>query len=426
MYSRTGMERPITMNEFFLRSFVSKLSSMMHQNYNLHDVWSLYNEGAYQEAYNTLLYIIDSQSKSTMLGNLYVLCAELELRVSEDPCKALRHLEKAQQIGCLDLALYYEIRGNVMCRLGKHDKGIQDIYNGLAIQHSVGKLVNLGRWLSFLKDERADGVWEQVLDEDPNNCAAFIYIGLKAAQTGNRDKAMLMVEKAKELKPSAENVFEIGTLYYELNLFDDALKAYFKAYKLRYEPKCSLYTAIASSYFSLGDYKSAIEYASRALDLNYNDDYAKDVLLNSTEEAGDEYILDRLIEAYPNTCLGFIILAQKSLKHNEYLKIYEILSNAKTLKSSPTELFYIGRIFDLLSCWEQALDEFLESYKLGYYNKGQLYGSIAECYFYLNDYDLAINYAIRALSIDLGDEYAKDILYACRQEVWVSEFGDNY
>ena len=420
------MERSITMAEFFLRSFISKLSSMMYRSYNLHDVWPLYYKGAYQEAYNNLLNIIDSQSKSTLLGNLYVLLAELELRVSEDPCKALRHLEKAQQIGCLDLARYYEIRGNVMCKLGKHDKGIQDIYNSIAIKHSVDKLVNLGRWLSFLRDERADGVWEQVLDEDPNNCAAYIYIGLKAARTGNRDKAILMVKKARELKPSAENVFEIGTLYHELNLFDDALKAYFKAYKLRYESRYPLYTAIACSYFSLGDYKSAIKYASKALDLNYNDDYAKDVLLSSTEETEDEYILDRLIEAYPNTCLGFIILAQKSLKHNESLKIHEIISKAKTLKSSPTELFYIGRIFNLLSCWEHALDKFLESYKLGYHNKGQLYGSIADCCFYLNDYDLAINYAIRALIINPDDEYAKDILYACRQEVWGSEFGDNY
>lgn len=414
------------MAEFFLRGIVSKLSTMMRRNYNLHYVWSLYDKRAYQEAYTILLNIIDSQPQHPMLGNLYVLCAELELKANENPCKARQLLEKAQQVGCLDLSRYYEVRGNVMCRMGEHDKGIQDIYNSLAIHPTVNRLANLGRWLSSLNDERAKGVWEQVLEEDPNNCAAHTYVGLEAAQSANRDKALLMAKKAERLKSSAEDVFEIGQLYYELNLFNDALKAYLEACKLRYEPKSPLYAAIAASYFSLGDYESAIKYACRALEFNFNDDYAKDVLLSSTEKAGDEHILDMLIESYPNTCLGFIFLSQKALKQNESLKIHEILSKAKPWKPSPTEIFYIGRLYYLLWCWEKALNVFLESDKLGYHNKGQLYNSIADCCFHLSDYDLAIDYSIRSLSINPEDKYSKDILYACREATWGSEYGDNY
>ncbi len=74
----------------------------------------------------------------------------------------------------------------------------------------------------------------------------------------------------------------------------------------------------------------------------------------------------------------------------------------------------------------KLLKSTLKADKLGYNYKPRLYESIAYCYYWLEKYDAAIQYAIKLLAIDPDDENAKEVLYSCRKEVWGSEFGDNY
>ena len=110
------------------------------------------------------------------------------------------------------------------------------------------------------------------LVQDPNNCSAHICLGIEAVKSGDRDKALDMVKRAENLSPTIRDYLDIGRLYFELEQFQDALNVLLDADKSGYEPKGFLYSAIANCYCSLGDYGAAIEYSSRAIDLNFDAD----------------------------------------------------------------------------------------------------------------------------------------------------------
>ena len=136
--------------------------------------------------------------------------------------------------------------------------------------------------------------------------------------------------------------------------------------------------------------------------------------------------MDSLVEEYCDTCLAFILHAQESIRKKNFSEAREMIAKAEHLDPSPAEVRNIGRVYHNLGHWEKALNIYLECERLGYDNKSLLYASIADCYCLLEDWDKAIQYAIKALAINPDDEYAKDVLYACRKEVWGSDFGDNY
>ena len=103
-----------------------------------------------------------------------------------------------------------------------------------------------------------------------------------------------------------------------------------------------------------------------------------------------------------------------------------MVSIAEQLDPSPIEMFSIAHLWYELEDFERTLQTCLKADKLGFNDKARLYGVITICYYWLDNYDAAIQYAIKLLVIESNDEYAKDVLYACREEVWGSELGDNY
>jgi len=269
-------------------------------------------------------------------------------------------------------------------------------------------------------------IWEQVLQEEPENCLAHIYIGQAAAKSGDRDKALFMVNKSKRLNPSVEEIFEVGNLYYQLKMFRDALREYLEAMRLGYKDKGRAYAAISDCYVSMSDYARAAQYANKALKLNADFDDVKDILLWSAENGGAASMLNTLVRERRQTCLAFLLLAQESLQKKDSLKAEEIVSEAERLKPSAVEMYYIGRLWYNLGAFEKALNILRRCERLGYENKGMLYDSVANCHMCMGDYDEAIKYAVMSLVINPDDQNAKDVLYACREATWGSEFGDNY
>ncbi|HUU18312.1 MAG TPA: CDC27 family protein [Sedimentisphaerales bacterium] len=372
--------------------------------------FDLYDKRNYREAYAVLRDIMEIQPRWSKVGDLYVWCADLELLVNDNIYKARQLLDKACELGCSDMASYYNTRGYVSWRTGERDSGIQDIERSVALDPSITNLKILAKVLSSDRDRNATSICHRIFEHNPKNCSAHIYLGMEAAKSGDRGKALLMIKRAERLNPTACDFFEIGRLYHELEQFKNAVNAYIEANRRHYEPKGTLYGAIATCYFSLGDYDAAIEYASKGVALNFNDNYAKDVLLWSVEKKGAGPILDRLVEENRDTCLAFILLAQQAFKQKDFSRAREMVSKAKQFEPSPIEMYHIGRLCVNLGHFEKALNAYLECERLGYNNKGLLYDSIASCYLYLEDSGAAIQYASRALDLDFNDDYAKDIL----------------
>ena len=250
------------------------------------DYFDLYDKGAYREAYAVLHDIMESQPRWSKVGNMYVWCANLELLVNNDVCKAQQFLDKGRELGCSDMADYYRLHGYVLWRTGERDKGMQDVEKSIALDPRVSNLTTLGRMLSFINSERAMNVWQRVLEKDPKNCLAHIYVGWEAAKSGDRGKALLMAKRAEKLNPSVDNIFEIGQLCHELEEYQIALNAYQDANLRGYADKAILYASIAACYLSLEQASAARKYAEWAVQSNPENDYVKDIWQTCHERYG--------------------------------------------------------------------------------------------------------------------------------------------
>lgn len=265
------------MAKFTLRRILSKLCPRFFQTPNSDDYFALYDKGAYREAYAVLRDIMESQHRWSKSGDMYVWCADLELLVNDDLCKARELLDKARELGCHFMACYYRAHGYVLWRSGDRQRGLQELEKSVASAPNLINLTTLGQVLSSDDDKRAMSIWQRVLEQDPNNCTAHIYLGRESAKSGDRGKALLMIKRAEKLNPTVRDFVEIGGSYKELGEFQNALNAYFEANRLGDEPKGPLYASIAVCYFSLGEKSLARKYAEWAIRSNPENDYVKKV-----------------------------------------------------------------------------------------------------------------------------------------------------
>jgi tetratricopeptide (TPR) repeat protein len=182
----------------------------------------------------------------------------------------------------------------------------------------------------------------------------------------------------------------MGRVYRELGEYKKALDAYGKASKCDFQPGSDWYSAMACCVLRMGNLSGAAEGAAKALDLNFNNDFAKDVLFDlvggTTEQVSLEAVLNKLMDEHDGTCFTSILLAQKALKLKNTSEVRELLGKAKQLQPSPSEMFHIGGIYHSLQCWQEALDSCFQSERLGYHHRDRLYGAIAACYYFCNDH----------------------------------------
>lgn len=378
---------------------------------NFDEYFALYDKGAFDKAYTVLQNIMESQPQHSKDGDLYLWCAELELLVNDDVGRARQLLDKAHDLDCSDLAFYYSISGHVFWRTGEYDRGIQELEKSVELNPNISNLRALGKVLSYDHDRDSISVCRRILEQDPQNCSAHIYLGIEAAKVGDRDRALLMVKQAEKLSPTAHDFFGIGWLYNELEIYNKALSAFLEADSLGYDPKGPLYVALAACYCSMDDYVEAIEYSSRALDISFKDDYAKDVLLRSVEKEGSESILDSLVKKFPDTCLAFIFLAKKAIIEENVSKALEMLTKASQLYLSMAEMRDIGRMYHNLGHYKKALNKYLEVKKLSCDEDKEsiLNAAIADCYISLGDANAAKKYIQLAVQCDPDDDYVKEI-----------------
>lgn len=241
------------------------------------DYFALHAKGAFREAYAVLREILDTDPRWSKVGDLYVWCAELELHLTDDLSKVRQLLEKARDLGCRYPAPYLRARGMLRWRMGEHDEGIRDLEKSVELEPSITNLMTLGKVLSEDADDRAFGVWQQVLDQDPNNCLAHVYLGVLSLKSGDRGKAILLAKRAERLAASAADYREVGRLYQQAQEFSSAIKAYLNAEGLGYERKGELYATLAVCYLSLGDNEAGRKYLQWAQKCDPENEYVRRV-----------------------------------------------------------------------------------------------------------------------------------------------------
>jgi tetratricopeptide (TPR) repeat protein len=205
-----------------------------------------------------------TQPYLSQVGDLHVMCANLELTIGDDISKARESLDRARELGCRDMASCYRAHGYVLWAAGERESGIRELQESVALDPTIVNLAMLGKVLSSEGDERAKDIWRRVLEQDPESCLAHIYLGILAAKTGDKDKALLMARKAEEGHPTAHDVEQIAWLYGEIGDIKTALNRYLEADRLGREPKGPLYARIAACQFELGNIREGCECLDRA------------------------------------------------------------------------------------------------------------------------------------------------------------------
>ena len=241
------------------------------------EYFALYAKGAYREAYAVLRDVMATVPGLSEMGDLYVWCAGLELAIGDDAPKAREFLDTALRLGCPDMASYNRLHGYVLWRTGEREAGIRELEKSVELEPDAVNLSMLGRVLSYEGDKRAADIWGRVLEQDPQDCQAYIYLGMLAARTGDKGTALLMVKKAEELHPTAHNVEEIARLYAEAGEVRMALDRYLEAERAGKEANGPLYANIAACHFELGNTREGCTYLEQAHRCNPDHTYVKEM-----------------------------------------------------------------------------------------------------------------------------------------------------
>ena len=272
-----------------LKRILSKLFPKLLQHHDFGSVLRMYDQGDFSGAYASLCKVMENETIWSKDGDVYSLWAKLELLANHNPRKALEHLEKAKQLNCPSIGYYYVVYAEALWDEGEHEKAIQYFEKGVVEDPNASHLGDLAWAYSFMRDKRAISVWQRVLEKDPESCLAHTFIGLEAARSGDRDKALLMAKRAEKLNPSIGELYDIGTVYHELCEFQSAINKYLEAKRLGYDEDKEglLNAAIADCYISLGDSTEAQKYIQCAMRRYPENEYVKEIWHEYKEKFGE-------------------------------------------------------------------------------------------------------------------------------------------
>jgi tetratricopeptide (TPR) repeat protein len=275
------------MYKYNLPKYVMKLLTSQREKSLFEEYSELYEKGEYRKAYHVLMDIHDRYPQHPRIGNIYLQGANLELIINDDIIRAKEYLDKVNESNCDMMWDYYRYYGYILRRMNENEKGIEYLEKSVQLNSTECTFIVLGQVLSSIKDKRALDIWKKVLSKNPNSCIAHIYLAREEYNSGNREKALQLVNKAKELNPTDEDYFELGRLYIEIREYQSAIDAYMKSDELGREPKGLTYAAISDCYFAMDQNNLAQKYIQLAMKYNPRSDIVKRVLEGLKEEGLD-------------------------------------------------------------------------------------------------------------------------------------------
>src|SRR5439155_12249711 len=132
---------------------------------------------------------------------------------------------------------------------------------------------------------QAQGIYRQVLSQQPRNAEALHLLGLLAHQTGNHTAAVELIDRAIAIRPAAEFYLNAAEALRGLGQLDKA-EAYLQS-ALRMDPKLpEAHNNLGSLYNDTGRLAQAIASFETALRLRPNYDQAMTNLGNVYEKHG--------------------------------------------------------------------------------------------------------------------------------------------
>ncbi len=111
---------------------------------------------------------------------------------------------------------------------------------------------------------------EDVVEDAPENAAAWYYLGVARLQTDDLEGALEALGETSDLRPGRPGTqLHIGMIYEELGAYDEAIRAYQTELRNRqYKNLAEVFNALGRVYYYAGRYRDAVEATTECLDHN--------------------------------------------------------------------------------------------------------------------------------------------------------------
>jgi tetratricopeptide (TPR) repeat protein len=234
----------------------------------------LCRELRYSEAYprmETALNIWPDDSK------LLACMAVLQMEFKHNYELGQHYMHKALECNNADLDLLYEIKGCLWFdHLNDRKEGLACLEKAVSLNPTAFNLVALAARISDSDPGRAKQIYEELLKSDSKNVEVIYGLAKVNMKQGKWIDGLELAIKGCQLQPSNPSInCLLAFAHFNLGRIEEALKYYQKAEKLEYPDKAYVYNSIAACYQKLGKARKARQYARKALNINPDDEEAK-------------------------------------------------------------------------------------------------------------------------------------------------------
>lgn len=275
------------------------------------------------------------------------------------------------------------------------------------------KLANL--YLIIDAPSKAKDVYEKLLNQGLVSEDIYYEYALICVKTGDTFKAETILKKVIELNPNAAYARkDLGVIFLEKRLFDDAKKEFECAYELKPEDE-SIIFEYANFMYATSEFAKAEELYIKALAINPNNPNtlifsALNSYATAKYEAAVDFI-ERALKIVPQD--SFVLLTAGKINYalKDYEKAQLQLIHSWEINKNVEVENLLGLTYFELNEYEKANNIFLKLLESSPMNTNLLLNS-AKCYEKMNNLDSAKNQLKNALEIFPEMEAAQEMLDA--------------
>lgn len=287
-----------------------------------------------------------------------------------------------------------------------------DVNISLAIDHDDDEtlylLGNTLLQLGFLQETKR--VFNHLLDIHPNDDELKIYLAEIEIEDGNELEALDLLHSIDKTSQSYPQSLLVQADYYHLNGLPEVSVQKLKEAESFVPEEPIVQFALAEVYFTIADFKHAIEYYEKLLEANIEEVAGTlisarlgnaNLMTGNYQEAANYFSEALSFKDDPEIFyqLGFVYLQQE-----EYVQVIDSLMQAKTLDPSLLAVYLLlAEAYEKLNQLEKALEAAEEGIAINEMN-AELFLIAAELAVKLKNFDLADKYYRDAVALEPENE----------------------
>lgn len=153
-----------------------------------------------------------------------------------------------------------------------------DLLEKIALNNSSDKNIKLMLARCYRLSKKyvdAQEILETLILDNPDRVTILLECAKLKSITKQNDEAIKYLQQAESISPNDIDLLEtIGNVYHSLKDFDNSLKYHLKVKSVGPKNKFNNIIDLAHDYEALGDFKLALSYASKAIDMKKTDPYS--------------------------------------------------------------------------------------------------------------------------------------------------------